>query len=155
MDALHLVVFLILFPFVLSLASLSTRALAIRRAVAVPANLAVIAATLLLLSRTPQDPLFFQAEVLFIDHLLPFAEIAVGVLILYLALRSRRTIVALLAGAQLALGLVFEFLFASAALRTVQDEAQSKLPALGYTVPYALGNILLTAWGPVIVAMMA
>jgi putative transport protein len=43
----------------------------------------------------------------------------------------------------------------TAALRAVQDEAQSKLPALGYTVPYALNNILLTAWGPVIVAMMA
>jgi putative transport protein len=43
----------------------------------------------------------------------------------------------------------------TAALRAVQDEAQSKLPALGYTVPYAIGNILLTAWGPVIVAMMA
>jgi putative transport protein len=28
------------------------------------------------------------------------------------------------------------------------------LPALGYTVPYAVGNILLTAWGPVIVALM-
>jgi putative transport protein len=26
--------------------------------------------------------------------------------------------------------------------------------ALGYTVPYAIGNILLTAWGPVLVAMM-
>jgi hypothetical protein len=22
------------------------------------------------------------------------------------------------------------------------------MPALGYTVPYAVGNILLTAWGP-------
>jgi putative transport protein len=43
----------------------------------------------------------------------------------------------------------------TAALRAVQEEAQSKLPALGYTVPYAIGNILLTAWGPVIVAIMA
>ena len=42
----------------------------------------------------------------------------------------------------------------TAALRAVQEEAQSTLPALGYTVPYALGNILLTAWGPVIVALM-
>jgi putative transport protein len=42
----------------------------------------------------------------------------------------------------------------TAALRAIQDESQSKLPALGYTVPYAIGNILLTAWGPVIVAMM-
>src|SRR5262245_2276134 len=39
----------------------------------------------------------------------------------------------------------------TAALRAIQDEAQSKLPVLGYTVPYAIGNILLTAWGPVIV----
>ena len=43
----------------------------------------------------------------------------------------------------------------TAALRAVQEESQSKLPALGYTVPYAIGNILLTAWGPVIVAMMS
>jgi putative transport protein len=41
----------------------------------------------------------------------------------------------------------------TAALRAVQDEAGSKLPVLGYTVPYAIGNILLTAWGPVIVLL--
>lgn len=43
----------------------------------------------------------------------------------------------------------------TAALRAVQDEADSKLPALGYTVPYAVGNILLTAWGPVIVVLLS
>ena len=43
----------------------------------------------------------------------------------------------------------------TAALRAIQDAAASKLPALGYTVPYAIGNILLTAWGPVIVALMS
>jgi putative transport protein len=43
----------------------------------------------------------------------------------------------------------------TAALRAVQDEARSRVPALGYTVPYAIGNILLTAWGPVLVAMMS
>jgi len=42
----------------------------------------------------------------------------------------------------------------TAALRALEEESQSKLPALGYTVPYAVGNILLTAWGPVIVALM-
>jgi putative transport protein len=41
----------------------------------------------------------------------------------------------------------------TAALRGIQDEAGSKLPVLGYTVPYAIGNILLTAWGPVIVVL--
>jgi putative transport protein len=41
----------------------------------------------------------------------------------------------------------------TAALRAIQDEAGSKLPVLGYTVPYALGNILLTAWGPAVVLL--
>ncbi len=41
----------------------------------------------------------------------------------------------------------------TAALRGIQDEADSKLPVLGYTVPYAIGNILLTAWGPIIVVL--
>ncbi|HEX6811160.1 MAG TPA: aspartate-alanine antiporter [Planctomycetota bacterium] len=43
----------------------------------------------------------------------------------------------------------------TAALRAVQEEAKSKVPALGYTVPYAVGNILLTAWGPILVALMS
>ncbi len=42
----------------------------------------------------------------------------------------------------------------TAALRAIQDEAESKIPVLGYTVPYAIGNILLTAWGTVIVVLM-
>ena len=42
----------------------------------------------------------------------------------------------------------------TAALRAIQDEAGSRLPVLGYTVPYAVGNILLTAWGPVIVMLV-
>jgi putative transport protein len=42
----------------------------------------------------------------------------------------------------------------TAGLKALQDAAESKLPVLGYTVPYALGNILLTAWGPVVVALM-
>jgi putative transport protein len=43
----------------------------------------------------------------------------------------------------------------TAALRAVQDAANSNVPAVGYTVPYAVGNILLTAWGPVLVTMMS
>lgn len=42
----------------------------------------------------------------------------------------------------------------TAALRAVQDVSGSKLPVLGYTVPYAVANILLTAWGPIVVALM-
>jgi putative transport protein len=43
----------------------------------------------------------------------------------------------------------------TAALRALQEASGSKMPALGYTVPYAIGNILLTAWGPVLVALMS
>jgi putative transport protein len=39
-------------------------------------------------------------------------------------------------------------------LKAVQDACQSRLPVLGYTIPYALGNIILTAWGPIIVSFM-
>jgi len=42
----------------------------------------------------------------------------------------------------------------TAALGAIQDEAKSKVPALGYTVPYAVGNVLLITWGVVIVLMM-
>lgn len=43
----------------------------------------------------------------------------------------------------------------TAALGAVQDEAKSKVPALGYTVTYAVGNTLLIIWGVVIVVMMS
>jgi putative transport protein len=43
----------------------------------------------------------------------------------------------------------------TAALGMIEDVAQSKVPALGYTVTYAVGNTLLTIWGLVIVLMMA
>lgn len=42
----------------------------------------------------------------------------------------------------------------TAALAAVKEEARSKIPALGYTVPYAIGNVLLTAWGPIVVALV-
>lgn len=40
-------------------------------------------------------------------------------------------------------------------LKAVQDAAGSKFPVLGYTIPYALANILLTAFGPILVGMMS
>ena len=42
----------------------------------------------------------------------------------------------------------------TAALGAIQEEAKSKVPALGYTVTYAVGNILLITWGVVIVLLM-
>jgi len=42
----------------------------------------------------------------------------------------------------------------TAALGAIQDVAQSNVPALGYTVTYAVGNMLLIVWGVVIVLML-
>jgi putative transport protein len=44
---------------------------------------------------------------------------------------------------------------ATPALAAIQEVARSKVPALGYTVTYAIGNTLLTIWDVVIVAMMS
>ncbi|QDK46289.1 aspartate-alanine antiporter [Bdellovibrio sp. ZAP7] len=38
-------------------------------------------------------------------------------------------------------------------LNALQDASESKILALSFTLPYAIGNILLTLWGPVIVAV--
>jgi putative transport protein len=43
----------------------------------------------------------------------------------------------------------------TAAMAAVQDKSGSRTPVLGYTVPYAIGNILLTIWGSVIVTVLA
>jgi putative transport protein len=43
----------------------------------------------------------------------------------------------------------------TAALGMIQEAAKSKVPALGYGMPYAIGNTLLTIFGMVIVLMMA
>jgi len=42
----------------------------------------------------------------------------------------------------------------TAALGAIQEVAQSNVPALGYTVAYAVGNTLLILWGVVLVLMM-
>ena len=43
----------------------------------------------------------------------------------------------------------------TAALGAIQDAAKSNLVTLGYTITYAVGNILLTVWGTVIIAIFA
>jgi AspT/YidE/YbjL antiporter-like protein len=53
-----------------------------------------------------------------------------------------------------ALGCVAGARTTAAALGAVQDVVRSKVPALGYTVPYAVGNTLLTLCGIAIVMLM-
>lgn len=43
----------------------------------------------------------------------------------------------------------------TAAIGQITETAKSQVPALGYTIPYAIGNTLLIIWGIVIVMLMA
>ena len=43
----------------------------------------------------------------------------------------------------------------TASLGLVTDAARSQVPALGYTVTYAVGNTLLTIWGMVVIMMLS
>jgi putative transport protein len=43
----------------------------------------------------------------------------------------------------------------TAAIGQITETAKSQVPALGYTIPYAIGNTLLIIWGIVIVLLMA
>ncbi len=43
---------------------------------------------------------------------------------------------------------------ATPSLNVLKNESDSSAPALGYTVPYAIGNFILTIWGTVIINFM-
>jgi putative transport protein len=55
----------------------------------------------------------------------------------------------------LTLGVVSGARTTTASLGLVCDQAKSQVPALGYTVTYAVGNTLLTIWGMVIIMLMS
>jgi putative transport protein len=54
----------------------------------------------------------------------------------------------------LLLGIVSGARTTTASLGLVCDQAKSQVPALGYTVTYAVGNTLLTIWGMVIIILL-
>jgi len=55
----------------------------------------------------------------------------------------------------LLLGIVSGARTTTASLGLVCDQAKSQIPALGYTVTYAVGNTLLTIWGMVLILMLS
>jgi len=55
----------------------------------------------------------------------------------------------------LTLGIVSGSRTTTASLGLVCDQAKSQVPALGYTVTYAVGNTLLTIWGMIIIMLMS
>ena len=54
----------------------------------------------------------------------------------------------------LILGIISGARTTTASLGLVCDRAQSQVPALGYTVTYAVGNTLLTIWGMVLIILL-
>lgn len=52
------------------------------------------------------------------------------------------------------LGVIAGGCTATPALAAIQESARSTVPALGYGVAYAVGNVLLALWGTVIVALL-
>jgi putative transport protein len=55
----------------------------------------------------------------------------------------------------LLLGIVSGARTTTASLGLVCDRAKSQVPALGYTVTYAVGNTLLTIWGMVLILILS
>jgi putative transport protein len=55
----------------------------------------------------------------------------------------------------LLLGIVSGARTTTASLGLVCDQGKSQVPALGYTVTYAVGNTLLTIWGMVLIIMLS
>ena len=55
----------------------------------------------------------------------------------------------------LTLGIVSGARTTTASLGLVCDQAKSQVPALGYTVTYAVGNTLLTIWGMIIIMILS
>ncbi|MFZ4287578.1 aspartate-alanine antiporter [Variovorax sp. HJSM1_2] len=55
----------------------------------------------------------------------------------------------------LILGIVSGARTTTASLGMVQDAAKSNIPALGYGMPYAVGNTFLTIWGLAVVVLMS
>jgi len=53
------------------------------------------------------------------------------------------------------LGIVSGSRTTTASLGLVCDQAKSQIPALGYTVTYAVGNTLLTIWGMVVIMLLS
>jgi ech hydrogenase subunit A len=110
MQPLHIMVFLILFPLLLAVASLVVRPLAVSRIIAAPANVLIAGGSILLLASAGSDQLFFKAENAVIEHLFLAAEVGIGLLVTYLGLSSKRYLTMLLGAVMTAMTVVFEFI---------------------------------------------
>lgn len=42
----------------------------------------------------------------------------------------------------------------TAAMNSIKEDSRSAVPVIGYTVPYAIGNVLLTVWSALIISLV-
>jgi ech hydrogenase subunit A len=103
--------FLVLFPLLLALGSLTIRPFAARRLVAAPANLLIATGSILLLASTGSEALFFQVQGSLIEHLMSAAEVGMGLLITFLGLKSKRYVTLALGAVMTVMTVVFEFIY--------------------------------------------
>ncbi len=104
-------VFLILFPVLLGVASLTIRPLSVKRVAAVPAHALIAAGSILLLVFTGIEPVFFRIESPAIEYFMLAAEIGMGLLVVYLGLHGRRYGTMVLGTVMTALTIVSEALY--------------------------------------------
>jgi ech hydrogenase subunit A len=114
MQPFNIMVFLILFPLMLGLASLVARQLSVRLIVAAPANVLIAGGSILLLLVGGGEPLFFTVKSTLVEHFILAAEIGMGLLVAYLGLNSKRYFIVLLGAVMTAMTVVFEFIFPTA-----------------------------------------
>jgi len=87
----------------------------------------------------------YFASIFFAGMIVTIVPLAVGTLFAKFVLRmSPLMILGGLAGAQTC----------TPGLNALREASGSNVGALAYTVPYAIGNIMLTIWGPVVVAVV-
>lgn len=87
----------------------------------------------------------FFARIFVSGMVVTVAPLAAGLIVARLVLRMNpMMVVGTLAGAQTC----------TPGLNALREASDSNVGALAYTVPYAINNILLTVWGPVIVAII-
>ncbi len=108
-------VFLILFPLLLAVASLVVRQLSLRRIAAAPANALIAGGSVLLLASAGSDHLFFEVESAPIEEFILAAEVGMGLLVMYLGLSSKRYFVLMLGTVMTAMTVVFEIIYPPAA----------------------------------------
>ncbi len=115
MQPLHIIVFLILFPLLLAVASLVVRPLSVSRIAATPANALIAAGSILLLFLSGSEPIYFTVESSLVDHFILAAEIGMGLLVTYLGLTSKRYFILLLGAVMTTMTAVFEIIYPPAA----------------------------------------